>query len=457
MRTAKPGWLTIAAIMTVIVMVILLPASCGTRSRKPDIIVVLLDACRSDHLSCYGYERKTSPFLDSLAAKGTRFAECRAVAPWTAPSVASIFTGLPPHSHGVLRGVAQERGIHGQELLDDSFVTLAETMKAAGYATFGVSGNAHVSKETGMAQGFDYFTNMWFPQSSVLHEEIKPLKRKLQSARPFFLFVHYFNPHSPYVAAEPWTGQYARHPEMIRQWSGRQMEELRPQIPVMSTNRAILETLVDLYDSDINMVDDYVRRLFAEILPERKAVVVILSDHGEGFLEHGYLGHAQSLFDEELRVPLIIVPPDGNAGGRVVSEPVSLLDIYPTLAEFAGVKAPAGIRGQSLVGAVSGKSVPGPQQVMAEFDRGAALRCIVDNRWKLIADGTNVSARMLFNIASDPGETNNMAAAEPARADNLSLELEALRNATPTFQAPRGAIRLSPEQERMMHALGYVR
>ena len=155
--------------------------------QQPNLLLVTIDTLRQDHLSSFGYERETSPFLDSLAARGTRFTNCRATSSWTAPSMASLFTALEPNRHGVRNGWGSRdsQRIKGQQMLASEFETLAERLRGAGYTTFGISSNLHVSPETGLAQGFDQFVSLGFQDAPAVHRAALGLADRIRSSSPW--------------------------------------------------------------------------------------------------------------------------------------------------------------------------------------------------------------------------------------------------------------------------------
>ena len=438
-------------------------ASCGQSTStkhpaagKPNIVFITIDALRSDHLSCYGYNRPTSPFIDSLAKRGIRFENCISSSCWTPPAMASFCTSVYSRQHGVKHGLAQSRSIHGQEMLDGSFLTLAEALHAKGYRTYALSSNAHFSKDTGMAQGFDKFTTFWFCTAPTLHEAALGLKPQLAQSGPFFLWIHYFDTHTPLRPREPWIGQYAKHPEYVDRWSKQQIEWIRENQGQVETNADIQQTLVDIYDSEINYTDEFVKKLFDEVLPKGNTLVVISSDHGEGFMEHNIIGHAKSLYHEETHVPLIVLPPYGLKSNVTVSADVSIVDVYPTILDYAGVEIPATCRGQSLRKVAD--SSPGMEirPVFSEFDRGDTIRSVVLDQWKLIVNEQGKTTQ-LFDLSADPVEKTDRTRTNPAMLKRLSDELSRWESATPQFDAPKGPVNLDPEQERTMRSLGYLK
>lgn len=432
---------------------------CGKSPKKPNVVLITIDALRPDHLSCYGYGRMTSPFIDSLAARGCVFSNSRSVACWTAPALASLFTSKYPRSHGVLHGFAQAREIHGQELLDPSFTTLAEILRANGYATFGIAGTGHVTGQSGLAQGFDNFTGLWFPPCETIHDSAVGYKKALNSGKPFFLWIHYFPPHAPYYARKPWIDKYARHPALVTEFKHQSVEWLQSQLPRIRESKEIQETIIDLYDAEINFVDTFVARLFTEVLPKDNMLVILSADHGEMLFEHGAMGHAQTLFESEVRTPLIVVPPTAGVFKPLTADtPVCSLDICPTILDLAGISPPPGLQGQSLKPLLAGTAQMTHRPIFAEFDRGVIpLRSILAEKWKLIMNPDDTSSTMLFDLQVDPGETNNLAAVKTEKTAELERQLMEWMSANKPYEAPKGTLNLTPEQLRILKSVGYVK
>lgn len=435
---------------------------CGcadTVPKKPNVVLITIDSLRPDHMSSYGYPRQTSPFLDSLAARGCVFSNCHSVACWTAPSIASLFTSKYPRSHGVLHGYAQAREIHGQEILAPSFVTLAEVLKANGYATFGIAGTGHVTEQSGLTQGFDTFKGLWFPPCEAVHATALDLKKQLGKGKPYFLWIHYFTPHAPYYARKPWIDQYARHPDYVREFSNKPVEWLQEQLSRINESPDIRETIIDLYDAEVNFVDGFVKKLFTEVLPDGNTLTIVTADHGEMLLEHGLMGHAKSLFEEEVRIPLIIVPPGaGKFTATAVAAPVCNLDFYPTILDMVGIPIPAGLQGQSLKPLLDGNAPDSNRALFAEFDRVASpLRSITRGGWKFVGSPDDMKTGMLFDLKSDQGETNDLIAADPEEAARMAQGLQQWMDANKQFEAPKGSIHLTIEQEKILKSVGYLK
>ena len=178
--------------------------SCQKKEEPLSVILITIDTLRADHLSCYGYRRNTSPNIDNIAKEGVFFQNAVASSSFTPPSMATIFTSKYPSSHGVKHGVFKKNKVFNQEVLSDSIQTLAEILKENGYATYGFHTNPHLSKEFGFAQGFDFFNQFTFYDALELNSEILRNKDKIKSGGKYFLWVHYFDPHWPYLKRTPW-------------------------------------------------------------------------------------------------------------------------------------------------------------------------------------------------------------------------------------------------------------
>jgi arylsulfatase A-like enzyme len=374
------------------------PRDASSRS-KPDVTLIIIDTLRADRLSCYGNPRLTSPNLDALAARGTRFEQCMTQSPWTRPSMASLHSGVYPSSHGCT---------DLRKVLPESAWTIAEALHAQGYETGGFSANAGLSPGYGFAQGFDAFWNTDLQELArfTMYGRLrhKFMKRFLhvnpdnfysdaetltdQAIRwlgerrgaPTFTYVHYLDPHWPYEPAEflidgekPPVYDYVQRLSVQSDFPF----DLVPQMPreAIAAEETYYEAEIRYCDRSIGRLLDHLKRI-GKLEPND--VVIVASDHGEQFYEHGSWGHGTSLFHEELRVPLLIAG-GGVPAGRVVTQPVQLIDVYSTILELAGAPLPpdsparslrpllAGEEGDTerfvfserLAGSWPGKTVPG--------------------------------------------------------------------------------------------------
>lgn len=443
----------------VVVFFALVLTSCRTPppsiQNGPHVVLITIDTLRADHLSCYGYPKPTSPFLDKLAAEGVRFENAYSASSWTAPSMASIFTALYPRQHGVLHGVAEQREVVRQEYLDPRFLTLAEMMKAAGYETFAVLSNGHTSRETGFARGFDHFQSLWFKECPEPNDVVAQWRSRLQKAPKFFLWVHYFDPHAPYTWREDWLSEHAARRDECEKWAGVQMRELRMSLSQIRSEPAARQALVDLYDGEIRYCDEHIRRLFDMLGLESNALIIVTADHGEEFLEHGNLGHGENLYEPSVRVPLIVRFPDRRYAGRVATAPVSNKDIMPTLADILSVAIERPVSGVSLAPHFEEDRAE-PADVFLELDRGADWKAVRQGDWKYILRGRR-GKELLFDLAHDPGEKDPLHFRERKVAARLRAVLENWMQQHPVFIARETAPNLDARQREQLRSLGYIR
>jgi arylsulfatase A-like enzyme len=314
----------------------------GTLDPRPNLILVSIDTLRADHLSCYGYERPTTPHLDALAAEGTLFRSSAAAATWTLPSTATLLTGLLPDQHR----------LHSlEDRLAPSVVTLAERLRGAGYRTAAFTDGGFVGPEWGFYQGFERYDftrgEAWEPKDAAVIAERTAQWLEDNRFQPFFLFVHTYETHQPYTRREGFAG-----PFLPPGYHGPLGDEVGAfSLVEPGRSRADREWAEALYDGEIARADHYLGGLLAGLVRGplgARTAVVVTSDHGEEFLEHGGVEHGHGkVFDENVMVPLIVRPP-GGAAGREVATPVSGADVVPILLKLAGLPRPEGLVGRSL-------------------------------------------------------------------------------------------------------------
>jgi arylsulfatase A-like enzyme len=437
---------------------LLLSSSCARRD-GPNIVLIALDTVGAEHL---GYEIEGAghtPNLDRLAREGLTFRRAFSTAPWTQPSIASLFTSRMPSSHGVLRL---------RHVLSPEAETLAERLAEVGYETAGFVTHDLLQKKLGYAQGFEHWNQQHVGgHKAITSEGLTDSAIAWLDARgggsPFFLFVHYFDPH--FV--------YQHHPahDLTAGYSG----PLRPGMDIWALrNRRDqltpedLTYLVNLYREEIGFTDQHIGRLLRHLDTlglEEDTVIVVVADHGEEFMRHGWIGHTRTLYDELLRVPLLIHH-SGALVGREVPTSVSLLDVAPTLLELAGVPADPGAQGTSLVPHLTGEAPPA-RDLHAEVSFEAPPRdkqeektvfktALIRGDLKLVHDLVT-DEFTLFDRSVDPDELVDLAASHS--------DAEALQAALRAWEETRGsdslgqAELLEPNDEELerLRALGYVR
>jgi len=420
-------------------------------------VIVSLDATRADHLSLYGYPLPTSPHLDRFAAQSIVFENARTVVPLTGPSHASLFTSRYPHGHGAFRN-----GIP----LKDSWTPLAEHLRGNGYDTAAfVSGWTLRGKLCGLAQGFDVYDDRIPHRYKLVNRERYAeetneavrtfLDARQPSGKPLFLFVHYFDPHDP----------YRRQPEFFPA-----LKQAADTVPAPFPGK-IRDTILN-YDSEIAYMDRNLGILL-DLLREKgildDAVILILADHGESLGEHGYWGHGRRVYDQMMRIPLVVHAPRQIPGHRRIRQPVSTLDLLPTILSLADLPPPPGasMQGRDLSGFLRrGDPLP-PQRIYFETFRGTIKRFTKfvfknlpkspmlmgyeEDGFKYILSPGDSSLE-IYDLSGDPGEENNLAGRTPSPAlvSHMTSWYHSGLHTGPV------RARLSREEIEQMRSLGYI-
>jgi len=424
-------------------------ASSG-RSQRPNVIIYLVDALRSDRLGIYGCERPLSPRLDALAADGITFTDVVAQSSWTKAAVASIFTGEWPRAHGV----------NGpDDRLPDTLPTLPEILRAAGYRTGAIVANAYVGRPFGFARGFDHFEFIEHSRgrSEVLHERTARWLESLDPAgAPFFLYVHAIDPHAPYAPPQPYLDTFAStvaDPSVgdVKTVRGLVLGSVEPSPALTSDLRA-------LYDGEVAANDTSFGRLLDELEAGGElddTVVIFTSDHGEAFGEHGNWTHGLDLANEVLSIPLVLRLPGGAGAGQKVSTTVQHIDLLPTILGLCGIDPPRRLTGETLIDRSGVVRVGDRRTIFAYLDYwGRTGASAQSGGWKVIqpitADfGPGIS---LYNHGVDRIEADDIARHRPVRAGWLLAQLaEALRS-----EGVAVAAEVDEATRSQLEALGYM-
>lgn len=432
-------------------------AGCGGRQQEAvprHLLLIVVDTLRADHTSAYGYARNTTPHLVSLASAGVLVETAYAPSATTGPTHAALFSGRHPRSVGVRRNAVP---------LPERVATLAERLADAGFATAGVVSSFVLDGRFGFDQGFATWDDVFEPSRSTVrhgdfegHAVEEGFDRRASDttdralawlaesrAAPFFLFVHYFDPHDPYVPPAPYAQRFPVPPDA----------SVRAQATA-------------LYDAEVAYTDAEIGRLLAGLDALGLAgdtLVVVTADHGEGLFDHGHVFHDVFLYEEAVRVPLVLRGP-GIASGELLDGPVSLVDLLPTLLDLMGRPDPSLPGARSFASSLrGGAAIDDVRPIVLERRefrtdrvgripvRGEAL-AVRDGRWKYV-EAPEEGRRELYDLVSDPGEQENLATREPARAAALAAYLARWREAHPVAVP---AAPVSPEDARRLEALGYV-
>ncbi len=413
---------------------------------RPNIVLIVIDALRPDHLGCYGYDRQTSPFLDQMAREGVLFLDATAQATWTLASVASLLSS----SYRIVRGSHPETMAQVGQGIEEEVSTfqpvamptsLQSELRKAGYATFACVGGGFLDASLGFDSGFDWY---WSARSlTTLPEQLSIVREhlSLDPQAPFLLFLHTYEVHNYF---QGW-GHCLE--EFSRGYAGPLIDRERLEEACIHGTPDRLspddrQYIRDLYDGEILHTDRHLRGFLEWLLARpwgKDTVVVVTSDHGEGLGDHGAMSHGSTPYQSVARVPLMMSRPNGRRAGHTVAQPVALTDLMPTLLEIAGVAAPRGIAGQSLLPLLEGGGYGGPRPIFSE-SRGADLLAR-EGRWCYIAR-RGEGKEELYDIERDPDQTDDMATSQRARISHMrqvlgQLVMKAVRGCHLAALGPR--------------------
>ena len=415
----------------------------GDYGRSRGVVLISIDTLRRDHVGAHGYPRPTTPRLDALAREGLLCEDAVSTSSWTLPAHLSLLTSVDPGAHG---GVDLEHGFNGR------VPTLAETLKRAGFATQAVTSHLYVSSVYGVDRGFDHLD---FHQdrkaTDVANRALDVLDR--HGDRPFFLFLHFYDPHWHYDPPASTRATFERPyaGNVTGLWQDFSKRE--------RVSAADVQHLLDLYDGEVRYVDDEIGRVLDHLKArglDRSTLVVVTSDHGEEFQEHGSWEHQKTLYEEVIRVPLLMRGPGVSPRREAVQ--VSLLDVAPTVLAWAGLPAWSHAQGVSLL------TSPGEREAYGETDHtidGTHKLFLrgMQGRWKTIVSlsraDRSVRATEWYDLATDPAEKSRVS---PPPDVTEALRRRAVgRWQTARAQSVAGpSVALTPEQRDRLRALGYV-
>ncbi len=392
------------------------------------VVLISIDTCRADYLSCYGFDRKTTPNIDAVAAEGILFEQVVSPVPLTLPAHSSMLTGTIPPYHGV-------HDNHGYQLAGAN-VTLAEVLGGQGYRTRAVIGAFVLDGRFGMDQGFDIYDD---PEAAETLKDITKNERRggevsrlacdflaEQGEDPFFLFLHYYDPHVDYRPPEPFAGRFRD----------------------------------DLYAGEIAYVDDCIGKVVAKLKSRGwydSTLLIITSDHGEMLEEHNEHSHGYFIYESAIKVPLIIKEP-GQKRSRKIAETVGLIDVMPTVLSYAGIKTPAVVQGEDL-SCYGGREqeTAGQRSIYCESLFSTRYFCnpllgVVSGSWKYI----ETTRPELYDVGIDRGETNNLVEQEPQRAKEMRSRLKILLANSARAAQQSGRRKQSVADQVRLESLGYV-
>lgn len=438
----------------------------GSSLRGAPLVLIVIDTLRADHLESYGYARATSPHLAAWAASGRVYERALATSPWTLPSVASILTGHLPSRHragevplvdGRKPGLVSDPSELAPLAAD--VTTLAESLQGAGYSTGAVVTNTFLGESYGLHRGFDHYdyAPAFARRSRSARQAVDAALAWVdaQAGRPFFLMVHLFDPHLGYDAPPPFRGRFTREFEGGR-YSAPFLGEKGLGLGLVPLEERDRDFVRAAYDEEVAWVDSQVERLRAGLADRGLldgSLVVLTSDHGEEFFEHGGFEHGQSMFLEVLHVPLIFWGP-GVVAGRE-SAWVSVADVTPTVREAFALPSPNS-EGRSLWGNLTRGAALENIPVYAESNLyGPRQRTVVHWPDKLTRI-LELDLTLLFDLSQDPGEQQSVSDRMPERAGRLAARLEEALDEARADSTSAGGVVLDADAEASLRSLGYV-
>mgnify|MGYP001307795094 CR=1 FL=1 len=448
-------------------------AGAPASTEPPSVIVVLVDTLRADFLGTYGFDGPISPQIDRLASESVQFERAFAQAPWTKPSIASLFTSLAPDTHRVLShdGKYADGDRASTEALPQEASTLAEGFQQAGYATAAFVANPWLLREHGFAQGFDLFDQRQGaalpPRASVMLEAARKWIAARPKGQPFFAYVHLMDVHGPYDAPEADYDAVRESPGLgpSRELDDATLAQIRPYLRrarwVDGPGVRDVRTWRARYAAGVHALDRQLGAFLADLAKSGvldRTLVVVTSDHGEELADNGGWDHGFRLYEHQIHVPLIVRLPGGAGGGRRVQEIVSLVDVMPSVLGQAGIAPPPAAQGRDLSPLLRGADAgPGAG---ASFAGGVKwnprMHSLRAPGWKLIADESAPSVEV-FDLTADPTEQKNVASSRPEERARLEKTLDAHRSALaakPALAPEKGAV--SDEMKKRLEALGYA-
>lgn len=485
-------------------LALLLGVSCAQEPppRYPHVVLISLDTFRADHLGCMGNERVATPALDALAAEGTLFRQASTVVPTTLAAHTSIMTGLYPRRHGVVR--------NGFMVSPDN-VMLAEVLRESGFHTAGFLGSFALDRVFDFNQGFEHFdqefTIEFDPRladqvqrraAAVTDAVLAHLDAGAIDEERLFLFVHYFDAHAPYDPPPPYGARYAREGGPVTSdFAAVGAQERAHKIPLIGRDLSAFEwgllpelvhgadgktlpgdeDLAALYAGEASYLDEHVGRLL-DGLRERgvleDAIVVVVGDHGETFWEHGdFWHHGAWVYETNLHVPLVVRLPDGRGRGRRVDDPAATIDLFPTLLDLLGIRAPEPVDGITLAAALDGGALPtraiyceATQPIRAERTKRGLVwgnqlkpKCVRLGGWKYVLAPYLGGLEELYDLEADPEERVDLVRRPTPQSQ---AQLPALRRAIGEWMTkpqPRASTFNRAQQdyiEGRLKALGYA-
>lgn len=404
-----------------------------------NVVLIVIDTLRSDHLPFHGYPTDTAPFLTELSKKALLFDNAFSGSSWTSPGTASIFTSLYPYQHGCLMGLLAIRNAQRVDpditvnRIPEEVETVAEVMKKAGYKTYGVSDNLNIGERQGFTQGFDKFRTFMYNQAPAVNNTIKKWRQEMEGEGKYFLYIQYMDPHAPY----------------------------HPRPPLYQADPDPQKERISAYDSEIRFVDTHLQELYTLFKWDQNTLLIITSDHGEGLWDHGFMGHGKTLHREEIQVPLLILTPGASTGQRFTLN-VSTLDILPTIRHYIGLPKSETDEGLSLLPLTEGDKEKIAQLESRSIFSYLWVKAEGVVEWKAtLYKNWHSILRMpqlhyLFSLITDKPQKDNKYEQGKKIATELEARFETHMKTSRKYEQKSSDVKLNKKETDKLKSLGYV-
>jgi len=423
---------------------------------KMNVIIINIDTLRKDHCGVYRYQRSTTPSMDLLARRSLVFSNMVSSSSFTVPSVGSLFTSLYPSEHGAIG--------KDEMILSEKNITLAEILEENGYHTAAFSASPFISPEFGFGQGFEIFSSTGSAHANDLFDKAMPWLDNHYNDQPFFLYVMFFDPHQPYDPPQSVERMFQRDYFGHKIWPDSMLKNKPVRVSKLSPEITFeeLEFAKSMYDSEIEFVDQSIGLMLqkADILGLLdRTMVIITSDHGEEFLEHGGFGHSRTLYKESIAVPFVLYYPGISDPGKKISSLVRNVDVMPTVLDLVGINPPEKISGRSLrplfENSAQFKPAPAFSELKSFLKPGEYLRALTTPEDKLIEYQPSKKFE-LYDLAKDRKEKTDLSAQSPGLVKDRLSEMDALQKSFVKI-APAKIKKLDRDQQKLLRAHGYTK
>ncbi|MGA1843667.1 MAG: sulfatase [bacterium] len=452
--------IAVAAVLVLAILGLAVILLYSTRVEMPNIVIILVDALRVDHLGCYGYNRDTSPNLDRFARDAIRFEGTVSTCSWTSPSIASLFTSLYVSSHGLMTHSQQRT-----DILAPDFETLAEVLKKRGYTTAAFVANRWIRKEFNYHQGFDLFkqvgTDMARPGAAAVRESVMEWFEP-NPPPPFFLYIHFMDVHGPYIPPYPFNTMFTSKPG--RKLTADEYGRLRY---LRFEGQWDLNFYINQYDGEIRYCDYHIGKILDHLQESGlydDSIIIITADHGEAFFEHGACDHGFTLYNEETMVPLLMRFPSSMACTADMSIPPQLVDIGATILSLINARFPYEVDGLCLVASPRrGNDQRTRQRIFSEEHmKGIPKVAMIEGHMKYIYHLPEERIVEAYDLQGDEGECTNLVMADRPdgvlnrKGDEIRAWLSRKSGVRKGIARTQNQAEIDPRTLEQLKSLGYI-